>query len=135
MSFMRIAAAFILLFFLIPKQSKAQSSNAEMVLYNISLGSIASGVGALINKEPSERWHKVLLKGMGQGALGGYLIYESKNLLSRISKEERWEYSWYAKAVNSAGASIVENASSNRNFWERWHLNFGFNRVEFYTKD
>ncbi len=106
-----------------------------MALYNIGLGSIFSGVGALVNKKPNEKWHKVLLKGMGQGALGGYLIYESKNLIGKIEQKESLAYSWYGKLVNSAGTSIVENASSNRNFWERWHLNIGFNRLEFYTKN
>lgn len=106
-----------------------------MAVYNIGLGSIFSGVGALINKKPNERWDKVLLKGMGQGAIGGYLIYESKNLIGDINDKRGWEYSWYGKIANSAGTSIVENASSNRNFWEKWHLNFGFNRLEFYIKD
>jgi hypothetical protein len=106
-----------------------------MALYNIGLGSVFSGIGALINKKPNERWDKVLLKGMGQGALGGYLIYESKNLIGNINDRQKWEYSWYGKIVNSAGTSIVENASSNRNFWEKWHMNFGFNRLEFETKD
>lgn len=106
-----------------------------MALYNIGLGSVFSGIGALINKKPKERWDKVLLKGMGQGALGGYLIYESKNLIGKIEQKQSLEYSWYGKFVNSAGTSIIENASSNRNFWEQWHLNIGFNRLEFYTKD
>lgn len=125
----------LLLIFFFFSQSYGQNTKTEMALYNIGLGSVFSGVGALINKKPNEQWGKVLLKGIGQGALGGYLIYESKNLIGKINDEEKWEYSWYGKIVNSAGTSIVENASSNRNFWEKWHLNFGFNRVEFYTKD
>ena len=107
----------------------------EMAFYNIGLGSIFGGVGAVINKKPGEKTGDVLLKGMWQGALGGYLIYESKNLVSKIPKEEEWGYSWGAKFVNAAGTSIVENAASNRDFWEQWHLHIGFNRLEFYTKD
>jgi hypothetical protein len=121
--------------FLFSNYSNGQNSNSEMALYNIGLGSVFSGIGALINKKPNERWDKVLLKGMGQGALGGYLIYESKILIGKIEREQSLEYSWYGKFVNSAGTSIIENASSNRNFWEQWHLNIGFNRLEFYTKD
>ncbi len=121
--------------FLFSSYSNGQNSNSEMALYNIGLGSIFSGVGALINKKPNEKWHKVLLKGMGQGALGGYLIYESKNLIGKIEQKQSLEYSWYGKFVNSAGTSIIENASSNRNFWEKWHLNIGFNRLEFYTQN
>nr|WKN37404.1 hypothetical protein K4G66_01610 [Tunicatimonas sp. TK19036] len=111
-----------------------QNTKTEMAFYTIGLGSVFSGVGALVNKNSDERWDKVLLKGLGQGALGGYLVYESKNLIGKISSQERWKYSWYGKLVNSAGISIIENAASNRNFWEQWHINLGFNRVEFYTK-
>ncbi|QXP80865.1 hypothetical protein H0I32_16860 [Winogradskyella sp. HaHa_3_26] len=106
-----------------------------MALYNIGFGAVFSGIGALINKKPNEKWDKVLLKGMGQGALGGYLVYESKNLIVKIGQKQALEYSWYGKLVNSAGTSVIENASSNRNFWEQWHLNIGFNRLEFYTKN
>lgn len=132
---MKINILVLLLGFFLFSQSYGQNTKTEMALYNIGLGSVFSGVGALINKKPGERWEKVLLKGMGQGALGGYLIYESKNLIGEINNKQKWEYSWYGKIVNSVGTSIVENASSNRNFWEKWHLNFGFNRLEFYTKD
>ena len=106
-----------------------------MALYNIGLGSISSGIGAVINKEEDEKWLKVLLRGMGQGALGGYIIYESKNLVGKIEKENKWQYGWYAKFVNSAGTSIVENAASNRDFWEQWNINFGFNRFEFHINN
>ncbi|MUU78525.1 hypothetical protein [Winogradskyella endarachnes] len=37
--------------------------------------------------------------------------------------------------VNSAGTSIKENAALNKNFYDRWHLNIGFSRLEFNTKD
>lgn len=132
---MKIKILSLIFILLLSSRTNAQNSNSEMAFYNIGLGSIFSGIGALINKKPNERWDKVLLKGMGQGALGGYLIYESKNLIGNIAEREKWEYSWYAKIVNSAGTSIVENASSNRNFWEKWHLNVGFNRLEIYTKN
>lgn len=132
---MKIKILVLLIVFLLPKKTISQETKTEMALYNIGLNSVFSGIGALLNKKPNEKWHKVLLKGMGQGALGGYLIYESKNLIGDINNKKAWEYSWYGKIVNSAGTSIVENASSNRDFWEKWHLNFGFNRIEFHTKD
>jgi len=113
----------------------AQSSDREMALYNVGFASVFSGVGALINKEPDEKWHKVLLKGFAQGAAGGYLIFESKRLIGKIESKRAWEYSWYAKFVNSAGTSIVENAASNRNFYDVWHFNIGFNRLELDTRD
>jgi hypothetical protein len=125
---------FLIIFFL-PEKSFSQDTKTKMALYNVGINSVFSGIGALINKKPNEKWHKVLLKGMGQGALGGYLIYESKNLIGKIESEKKWGYGWYGKLVNSAGTSIIENASSNRNFWEKWHINFGFNRLEFHTKE
>jgi len=62
----------------------AQSNDREMALYNVGFASVFSGVGALINKKPDEKWHKVLLKGIAQGAAGGYLIFESKRLIGKI---------------------------------------------------
>lgn len=126
---------FLTALFLFSNYCIGQSSNSEMALYNVGIGSVVSGIGALINKKPDEKWGKVVLKGMGQGALGGYLVYESKTLIGKIEKKQALEYSWYGKLINCAGTSIIENASSNTNFWEKWHLNIGFNRLEFYTKD
>jgi len=127
-----LTLSFIILF---SNKLSSQDTKTEMAIYNIGINAVFSGVGSLINKKPNEKWGKTFLKGMGQGALGGYLIYESKNLIGEITNKKAWKYGWYAKIVNSAGTSIVENASSNRNFWEKWHLNIGFNRIEFYTKD
>jgi hypothetical protein len=127
-----LTLSFIVLF---SNKVSSQDTKTEMAIYNIGINAVFSGIGSLINKKPNEKWGKTFLKGMGQGALGGYLIYESKNLIGEITNKKAWEYAWYAKIVNSAGTSIVENASSNRNFWEKWHLNIGFNRIEFHTKD
>jgi len=113
----------------------AQSNYTEAAIYNIGIGSVFSGIGAVINKEPQEKFGKVLLKGMAQGALGGYLVFESKVIAGRIAKDRNLTYGWPAKFVNSAGTSIIENAASNRNFWEQWNLNIGFNRIEFHTRD
>ena len=35
----------------------------------------------------------------------------------------------------SAGNSIIENASANRNFWTRWHYDVGFMRFELETEN
>lgn len=114
---------------------QSQNNHTEAAIYNIGIGSVFSGIGAVINKEPQEKFGKVLFKGMAQGALGGYLVFESKVIAGRIAKDENLTYGWPAKFVNSAGTSIIENAASNRDFWEQWNLNIGFNRIEFHTKD
>lgn len=121
------------LFFFSSTYSYSQSNKAEAALYNIGVGSFFSAIGAAINKKPDEKLGHVFFKGMAQGALGGYIVYESKNLLARVAKEEKLELNWSAKLVNSAGISIIENASSNRNFWKQWNFHLGFNRLEFHT--
>jgi hypothetical protein len=126
----------ILLLLCTIQPSKAQhKNNFEAGLYNVGFGSIIGGIGAVINKKPSEKFVKVLLKGMGQGALGGYLLFESKRMVGKFGSTGNYSYVWPSKIVNAAGISIIENAASNRNLWEQWHLNIGFNRVDFYTKD
>ncbi|MCF6308488.1 MAG: hypothetical protein L3J09_11095 [Flavobacteriaceae bacterium] len=124
----------LLIIFLSYYPLQAQN-RTEIAAYNIGIGAIGSGIGAVINKKKDEKIGEVLLKGIWQGAIGGYLVYESKNILSKIPEQKTWEYSWAAKMVNSAGTSIIENAASNRDFWEVWHINIGFNRIEFHTKD
>ena len=113
----------------------AQANNAEAALYNIGVGSIVSGIGAVINMKPEQKLGKTLLKGMAQGALGGYLVYESKVLVGKISREKELAYSWPAKIVNSAGISIIENAALNKDFWVQWNFHIGFNRFEFHTEE
>jgi len=122
--------------FLLVNQAQAQhKNNFEAGLYNIGFGGIIGGIGAVINKKPRQKTGKVFLKGLYQGALGGYLLFESKRLVGKFSETGNYGYIWPSKLVNSAGVSIIENAAANRNLWEQWHINFGFNRFEFYTKD
>ena len=127
---------FLLLFiFLLKSPVNAQDNDLEAGLINIGIGSVLGGIGAVINKKPEENFRKVLLKGMGQGALGGYAVFESQRLVREFAESGDFGYVWPAKLVNSAGTSIIENAAANRNFWERWHLNIGFNRFEIITSE
>ena len=112
-----------------------QSNDTEAALYNVGFGGITGAIGAVINKKPEEKFGKVLLKGLWQGALGGYVTFESKRIIRHAWKEEDWKLYWTSKFVNAAGNSIKENAANNRDFWEQWNLTVGFNRIEFHTKD
>jgi len=114
---------------------KGQSNDTEAALYNIGFGAVFSTVGAIINKKPNEPLGRVIKKSLWQGALGGYITFESKRILREAQQQNKWEYIWTAKLVNSIGTSIKENSASNKNFWEKWHLNIGFNRLEFTFKD
>lgn len=124
-----------LLTILISINSYSQSSEFELGIYNVGLGGIGSGIGAMINKKPNEKLITVFCKGFLKGALGGTFVYGSKKLVQNIYKENKIEYNWPAKILNSLGTSMIENASSNRTLLEQIHFNLGFNRFEFYTKD
>ena len=119
-----------LLLLIISTSSIAQRNDTQAGLYNIGLGSFMGGIGAMINKKPTEKLGPVLVKGLWQGAVGGYTIFESKRLTRLIYQNKELGFSWPSKIVNAAGTSIVENAAANRNLWEKWHLNYGFSRIE-----
>jgi len=127
----------ILFFFLIviPQSGISQNNDFEAGLFNVGIGSVLGGVGAVINKEPDEKFGKIFLKGLGQGALGGYLVFESKRLVRKFAESENYNYVWPSKILNSAGTSIIENAAANRDFWAKWHINVGFNRIEVNTEE
>ncbi len=124
----------LIIFLFIGQNSFGQNNKTEMALYNIGLGGFVSGIGALINKKPNDKFGKTFFKAFTKGAFGGYLVYESKNLVGKIQEKEKLEYSWAAKVVNSTGISIIENASLNKEFLESWHMNIGFNRLEVQTR-
>ena len=121
----------ILLIFMFPSLVRPQANDTDAALYNVASHAVMGGIGALINKKPDEKGGKVLLKGMYQGALGGYLAFESKRLVREFSRTGNYAYLWPSKLVNTAGNSITYNAASNRNFWERWHIDYGFSYLEY----
>ena len=98
-------------------------------------GTTRGSIGAVFNKNKKQKLNNVILKGFSQGALGGYLTFESKRIIKLAQKNNDWKVLWCAKLVNAGGVSIKENAALNKNFWENWHINVGFNRIEFETKD
>ncbi|WP_141402390.1 hypothetical protein [Sediminicola luteus] len=106
-----------------------------MALYNVGLGAVVGGIGAIINKTKTEKTAHVFVKGFAKGALGGFLVYESKSLIRNIEKHQKLEYSWPAKIVNAAGTSIIEGAALNNRFLSTWHLHIGFNRLELKSSD
>ncbi|WP_139251901.1 hypothetical protein [Maribacter aquivivus] len=124
---------FILLIFCLA-EVKSQNNDTQAGLYNILSGSLIGGVGAMINKKPNEKTGKVFLKGLGQGALGGYMTFESKRLIRDFSDTGNYAYVWPSRLLNSLGNSIILNASSNRKFWERYYLNIGFSHFEYDIK-
>ncbi|QLG44847.1 hypothetical protein [Costertonia aggregata] len=122
---------FLLMFLLTVPDVRSQNNDTQAAVFNIASGGFIGGVGAVINKKRDEKTLKVFGKGFYQGALGGYLVFESKRLISNLAATGNYNYGWPSKILNSAGNSIVVNAASNRNFWEKWQLNFGFNYMEY----
>lgn len=113
----------------------AQKTEFQYGMLNIASGAVVGGIGALLNKQPDEKFPRVFAKGLAQGALGGYLVFESKRILQEFVRQENYIYVWPSKLINSTGTSIIENAAANRNFWEHWHINFAFTRLDIYTKE
>lgn len=127
---------FLFLFIFAPvKRTEAQSNDSEAAFYNVSFGGLNGAIGALINKKEGEKSGKIILKGLWQGALGGYVTFESKRVLRFAGEKEDWKLFWTSNLINSAGNSIKENAANNVNFWDQWNLTIGFNRIEFHTKE
>ncbi len=125
----------LIIILLLNTKNYSQKNDTQAAFFNVALGSVFSGVGALINQKNEDNWHKVLLRGMGQGAIGGYLVFESKRMIRNIEEKQVWEYAWGGKLLNSAGISIIENASLNRKFGENWNINIGFLRLELSVKN
>lgn len=131
----KLKTTIILLFCFILLSAQGQSNDTEAALYNIGFGAVFGSIGAIINKTPEEKLGKVVLKSLWQGAVGGYVTFESKRLLRTAQRQDSWELIWAAKILNAGGTSIKENAAENRDFWKKWHINFGFNRIEFLTEE
>ena len=122
----------IYLFIIFQTNAICQNTKQEFGLYNVGLGSIVGGIGAIINKKPDEKTGNVFLKGLWQGALGGAVVYQSKLLVGQIAEKQDFAYAWPASLTNSIGNSIIENACLNKNFYEQINFNVGFNRFEVY---
>ncbi|EIJ40414.1 hypothetical protein JoomaDRAFT_3472 [Galbibacter orientalis DSM 19592] len=122
----------MLFLFSIIKVSSQDLSHGKAITYNVIGSSLFSGIGSAINKKENEKLGHAFLKGLWQGAIGGTVIYGSKNIIQGYANTGSPLYAWSSKLVNAAGTSITENAASNIDFWKRWHLNIGFTRFEYH---
>lgn len=114
--------------------SFSQNYEIKSVCYNTLIGAFSGGIGALINKQKNQSWHRAFAKGFLTGSAGGVLMYTGKKLSFLLADQEKLFYGRLPRAVFSAGNSIVENAACNRPFWSRWHYDVGFIRLEFGTE-
>ena len=114
-----------------PGQDQYQAQRTSFMLYSVGIGGLSGGVGAWVNKEKEQKWHQVLLKGVAQGALGGLAMHQGKNMTYQIYAKRRYGRAWSAHIVHAAGASIAQNAATNHNFWEHWHINLWLFRLDY----
>ena len=134
---MRIVLRFMLIFFFFFLQAddaigQNQSiQDAKYASLNIGINGLVGAIGALVNKNSSQKFWPVALKGFSQGALGGAFIHTGKHFTNQITVKEKLAYAWVARLTNSVGASMVQNAAANLNFWERVHLNVGITRIDY----
>lgn len=130
-----IFAILCILFFYPIQDIKSQTNDFNSGAFNVGIGAIIGGIGAVLNKKKNQNTKKVFFKGFREGALGGYLVFESKRLIREFARKENYIYAWSSKLINSAGNSIIENAAENNKFSEKWSFTFGFNRFEISTKE
>lgn len=124
---------FVLLFSLLYQPGKSQNLELKIISYNVLVGGLSGGIGAVINKKKDQKWHKAFVKGFIIGLGGGAIAYSGKKLNSLVAQKQNLAYCWLSRAVFSAGNSIVENAAANRDFWSQWHYDIGFVRLELKT--
>lgn len=78
----------------ISNSTLAQSFSSQRVkfsLFNIGFNGLASGLGAVLNKEDGQKTGKVFIRGLSRGALGGAVIdlgMSSTNLIA--TKQKLW---------------------------------------------
>jgi hypothetical protein len=114
-----------------PQKAIYEQQNLKFTATNIGVNGLMGGIGAVLHKKKHQKLHNVFLKGFGQGCLGGCFILLGKKLTYQIYDKKNLEYAWAARISNSIGNSITENAASNINFWEKWHLNLGVTRIDY----
>ncbi|MEO8111786.1 MAG: hypothetical protein ABI594_17195 [Ginsengibacter sp.] len=120
-----------LLLLLVHLHASAQHQERTVFVYNIALGGITSGIGAVINKPKQVNWKKAFLKGFWQGDIGGLLNYAGKKTLYLVNRQQKDIYAWPAKLLHAAGSSIIENASLQEPFLQNWNIDFGLLRFDF----
>ncbi len=129
----KIGICFLIIVSIETNTIKAQNIETKVIAYNVLVGGVSGGIGALINKKSDQKWHKAFIKGFIIGLGGGAIAYSGKKLNYYVSQNQNLGYCWLSRAVFSAGNSIVENAAANRPFWSQWHYDIGFVRLELKT--
>ncbi len=110
-------------------------SRAELAGYNIGLNAINAGISRIIHRAPNENIKDAFIDGLWKGAIGGTINYASKELVLKLHQNEKTDFLWTSRMVNTIGNSITYNAAKNDGLLEYIYFDFAFNRIRFDTRN
>lgn len=119
---------------LVPARLLAQRDTSPFLETSLLSGAAMGGLGAVLNRSPGEGWPRALARGAVAGAAGGWLQYQGKRQVLKMSTRDRLEYAWWARTLHAAGTSIIENAAASRPALESFRFNAGFVRLDLDTR-
>jgi hypothetical protein len=117
-----------------PSQAHAQRDTSPYLTTGVIAGAAMGGIGAILNREPGESWPRTFVRGAATGAAGGWLQYQAKRQVTKVTTRDRLEYAWLARTLHAAGSSVIENAAANRGALESFRFNVGFVRLDLDTR-
>lgn len=91
-------------------KSQQTYTHGEMLGYNIGFSTLNEATGYMINKSKEEKLGKAFWKGFYKGAIGGCVVYGSKQMVYQFEQKENYNMLWSACIVDSVGNSMVQNA-------------------------
>lgn len=103
--------------------------DAKLVAYNVALGAVAGGLGALINGEKDSALRR-FARGAGWGAAGGSIAYLGKWQAGEIDERENLAHALPARLLHDVGASVIENAAHDLHPLDRFATTLGVIRVD-----
>lgn len=112
-----------------PVQSVAQGQEEKLCLYNVGLGALTSGIGAVINKK-GENWKPCFFRGLWRGSLGGFINYTSKKSLHLVVSNQNFTCALPSRILNCAGNSLIQSAARNQPFLQHWSLEYTIFRFD-----
>ena len=105
----------------------------KLAVYNVALGAVAGGVGALVNGRDEASLRR-LGRGAGWGAVGGGVGYLGKWQAGEVAERGALTYALPARLVHDAGVSITENAARGRPPLSRFSTHLGVVRLDVQTR-
>ena len=112
-----------------PATGVPAGQDLKLAAYNVVLGAVAGGLGALVNGEGDPPLRR-LARGAGWGAAGGTVVYFGKWQAGEVAQNGRLVYALPARLLHDAGSSVVENAAHDRHPLDRFATQLGVVRVD-----